>query len=235
MRTLRLVLLGATVLLGPLAPARLAAQAGNQSSGGGHVDASIALRIGTLGFGLEVSKLLMGHLGVRVGGNYLKASATKDQSNVTYDATLKLQAFTALLDLYPGNRGSFHFTGGIMTNPAKVTATGKPSGGGTFDLNGTTYTSAQVGTLTGEVKFPSVMPYAGIGFGTPAKDGSAFVFLFDLGAAIGKATVALGATGAAASPALAADLQAQQTKTQNDVQKYAKVYPVLSFGLGYRF
>lgn len=231
----KFVLLGTTILLGYFTPQNLAAQAGPQAPSGGHADASIALRFGTLGIGLEVSKLLIGHVGVRVGANYFKVSTTKDQSNVTYDASLKLQAFSALIDLFPGNRGSFHFTGGLMTDPAKVTATGKPDASGTFTLNGNTYNTAQVGTLTGEAKFPGVGPYVGIGFGTPAKDGGAIKFLFDLGAVIGKATVSLNATGAAANPSLAADLKAQQTKTQNDVQKYAKVYPVLSFGLAYRF
>jgi hypothetical protein len=235
MRIPKVVLLGATVLLGQLAPHSLAAQAQPKAATGGHTDASIALRFGTLGIGLEVSKLLIGHVGVRVGANYFKFSKTKNQSDVTYDASLKLQAFSALIDLFPGNRGSFHFTGGLMTDPAKVTATGKPTASGTFTLNGNTYSTAQVGTLTAEAKFPGVGPYVGIGFGTPARDGGALKFLFDLGAVIGKATVTLNATGAAANPSLAADLKAQQTKTQNDVQKYAKVYPVLSFGLAYRF
>lgn len=233
MRSLSLMTAGTVALL--FTPTMVLAQGGPQEpGGGGHADAMVALRFGTLGIGLEVNKLLIGHIGARVSGNYFKFSTTKDQSNVTYNASLKLQAFSALIDLYPGNRGSFHFTGGLMTNPAKVTATGTPTSSGTFTLNGNTYTTAQVGTLTGEAKFPSVLPYVGIGFGTPAR-GSAFKFLFDLGAAIGTATVSLGATGAASNPSLAADLKAQQTKTQNDVQKYAKVYPVISFGLGYSF
>ena len=231
MRIPELVLLGATILLGQSAPNDLAAQA----SSGGHADASIAFRVGTLGFGLEASKLLIGHVGVRVGANYFKFSKTKTQSDVTYDATLKLQAFSALIDLFPGNRGNFHFTGGVMTDPAKVNATGKPTTSGTFTLNGNSYTTAQVGTLTGEAKYPGVVPYVGIGFGTPARSGGALGFLFDLGVTIGKATVALDATGAASNPSLAADLQAQENKTEHDVQKYAKVYPVISFGLAYRF
>jgi hypothetical protein len=215
----------AALLVGSV-PATLAAQ-------GNHADVGIAFRFGTLGLGLEVSKLITSHIAARAGGNYTKFSTTKSQSDITYDATAKFQAFSLLIDLFPGNRGSFHFTGGIMTDPVKVTATGKPTSGN-FTINGTSYTAAQVGTLTGEAKFPDVGPYAGIGFGTPARKG-AVSFLFDLGAYIGKAKVSLKATGAAANPTLASDLQAQVNKTQKDVDKYAKVYPVLSFGLMIRF
>ena len=92
-----------------------------------------------------------------------------------------------------------------------------------------------MGTLTAAGKFHGVSPYLGFGVGTPANDHKALKFLFDLGAALGKPSITLNATGADSIPQLAADVQAQQAKTQHDVRKYLKVFPVLSFGLGYRF
>ncbi len=214
--------------------ARLAAQQPPGPTTYRYADVSVALRFGTTGIGLELGKLLTSHLSVRVGANYFKYSETKQQSDVTYDATLKLKAFSALVDLYPRRRGGFHFTAGIMTNPMTITGTGQPTGG-TYTFNGVTYTAAQAGTVTGSGKFPGVSPYLGIGFGTPARRRGPLVFLFDLGAAIGQPTISVSATGAASDPALASDLQAQADKTQSDVRKYLKVYPVLSFGLAYRF
>ena|SRR5438309_1480446 len=84
-------------------------------------------------------------------------------------------------------------------------------------------------------KFKNAGPYLGFGFGTPANTGGGLKLLFDLGAIITKPTISLTSTGAASNAQLAADLQAQETKTQHDVRKYLKVYPVLSLGLGYRF
>ena len=227
----RLLLLSLSVLVLISAPAwPLSAQQSARS-----LDLSVALRAGTPGIGLEVNKLLLSHLGVRVGGNYFRYSATRSESGIRYDATLKLRGISALLDFYPGARGSFHFTGGLFSNPVKVTATGKPSAAGDFEINGTTYTASQVGRLDAEAKYSDVGPYFGLGFGTPANTHHGLKFLFDLGVVIGKAKVTLDATGAASGSPLASDLAAQARQTQNDINDYAKVYPVLSFGLGYRF
>jgi hypothetical protein len=75
----------------------------------------------------------------------------------------------------------------------------------------------------------------GLGFGTPAASHGALKLVMDIGAALGKPTIGLAATGAAGNPQLQADLDAQVAKTRTDVEKYAKVYPVLSLGLVYRF
>jgi hypothetical protein len=236
MRFPRLPAVGALALSLALGSAPLAAQQfSGASAASRYSDLLVGLRFGTPGIGLEVGKLLTGHVSVRVGGYYFKVNATRAQSDVTYSATLKLHAFTALLDLYPSSRGGFHLTAGIATNPLTITGTGQPTGG-TYTFNGTTYTAAQVGTLTADGKFPGVSPYLGLGFGTPARRGGGFEFLFDLGAMIGKPTISMSATGPAASnPTFMADLQAQRDKTQSDVDKYLKVYPVLNFGLAYRF
>ncbi len=214
-----------------------AALAGQQPSepAAHHTDASVDFRVATTGFGAEVAKLLTGHVAARVGGSFFSVSTTKSQSDISYDASLKLHTFSALLDLFPSRRGSFHVTGGLATNPLTISATGQPSSSGTFKINGHTYTTNQVGTLTAAGKFPGASPYAGLGFGTPANKGGALKFLFDLGAVLGKPTISLTSTGAATNPQLASDLQAEQAKTQHDVRRYLKVYPVLSLGLGYRF
>lgn len=198
-------------------------------------DVSIAARAGTLGFGAEISKLVMPHLGVRVGVNTFSLNKDIDQTDISFDAKLKAKAVTALIDLYPSGRGAFHLTGGIITNPVQVTATGQPKANGSFTINNREYTTAQVGTLTGSGEWPKTSPYAGIGWGTPANSKSALKLIFDLGAALSKPTIALTATGAANNAQLQSDLNAQIAQTQVDVDKYAKVFPVISLGLAYRF
>lgn len=198
-------------------------------------NASVDVRAGTTGFGVEVAKLLTGHIGARLGGSFFSWSTNKSQSDISYDASLKLHTFTALFDLFPGRRGSFHLTTGLVTNPFTISATGIPSASDTFKINGTKYSASQVGTLTAAGKFHGASPYLGLGWGTPANHHKALKLLFDLGAALGKPSITMNATGADSIPQLAADVQAQQAKTQHDVRKFLKVYPVLSLGLGYRF
>jgi hypothetical protein len=198
-------------------------------------DVSVALRFGTPGFGVEVAKLVRSHVAVRVGAQFFRYNLTRTQSDITYSTSLKLHNVSALMDFYPAGRGRFHVTAGIVTNPLTISATGQPASSGYYAINGTLYQSSQVGTLTAEGKFSGVGPYAGLGFGTPASDDNALEFMVDLGAVIGEPTITLAATGAASNPGLAADVRAQQARTQHDVTKFLQVYPVVSVGLAYRF
>ena len=211
---------------------RAVAQAPVQRSGS---DVGVALRFGTLGVGVEVSKWLVKHVGARVGGTFFDVKF-KDRSvkDIHYDIDVKVHAATALLDLYPGARGAFHLTAGFSSNPAKLTLTGQ-STNGKYTINDTTYNASDVGTLTGTGKFPGVAPYLGLGFGTAARGGR-LAFLFDLGFDFGKPKIALTSVGGAKSndPRLQSHLNAQIASTQDDVNKIPG-YPVLSLGLMYRF
>ncbi len=196
-------------------------------------DLGVALRLGTVGAGLEFSKWLAGHLGARVGLNFFSKSFNdREVDGNQYDARLKVHALMALLDLYPGARGAFHFTAGLSTNPARLTATGTPTSG-TFEFNSHTYNSNEVGVLTGEAKFNKLSPYAGLGFGTAARGGR-LAFVVDLGVAFGKPKISLTASGAAGNPQLQSDLNAEIADVQEDADKLPG-YPVISLGLMYRF
>ena len=197
------------------------------------LDAAVRVTAGTLGVGGEVAKLLTGHLAARVGANVFGYSRTQDFDDVTYDGRIKLRSASVLFDLYPARRGSFHLTAGALVGGGEITGTGVPQGG--FTLNGTEYAATEVGTLRGALTFPRVRPYAGLGWGTPANNGTSVRLVTDFGVAFGTPTVTLRATNATAGSALATDLDAQRASTQRDADKYLKLYPVLSTGLSVRF
>ncbi|MCA9769702.1 MAG: hypothetical protein KC485_12860, partial [Gemmatimonadetes bacterium] len=97
------------------------------------------------------------------------------------------------------------------------------------------YTAAEVGTVRGDVRWPGTLPYVGIGWGTPASRGGGIGFVFDLGVGIGAPTLGLSASSAVPGSTLAADVEAERRDIQDDIDRYLKVYPVLSLGLALRF
>jgi hypothetical protein len=214
-------------------PASIRAQAPPTSNGDSHLDLGVGIVGGTLGTGLEVSKLIVGNVGVRTGFNYFSFSLNHTISDVQYSGKLRLQTIPLLVDVYPFARGPFHLTGGVMLNQTQLTGTGVPDPAGTISINHTTYTQAQIGVLSAAVKYPSTGGYLGLGFGTPAFK-SRIAGVFDVGAILSKAKVSLNATGAGTDPQLASDLAAQQATTQTSVNKLS-VYPVMSAGILVRF
>lgn len=193
---------------------------------------AVTAQAGTLGAGGSVWLGLPFHADVRFGGNYLPFSHALDSGGVHYDGSVRLQSFTLLADWHPFH-GYFRLTGGLAYNDNRFTLTATPSGG-TYTINGTSYTSSQVGALTGTATFNRADPYFGIGLGNPFHGGR-WTFGLDLGVLYqGTPKVSLSATGAAADPRLAADVQAAADQVRSDVRKY-KWYPVVMFSVGYRF
>lgn len=212
------------VLISAVAVSPLTAQAGFSVGG----------RVGTLGLGLEAAKLITPNIAVRGALYRYSRDFDRQESDVEFTVDVKLEGYTGLVDFFPSGGGSFHLTGGIMSAPAEVDGVGQPTGG-TYTFNGEEYTAAEVGTVNGTVRWKKTMPYAGLGWGTPASKRGGLTFLFDLGVGIGKPTIGLSASSAVPGSTLAEDVEAERQKIQADVNKYLKVYPVVNLGLAIRF
>jgi hypothetical protein len=204
---------------------------------------SIGLRVGTLGVGVEVSRLLSDHIGLRVGGSYakLRYNFRDNQTSsdpIDWDVNLKGTGVSGLLDWYPGKRGVFRLSVGAMTVPFKVDGVGVIVADTAFTLFDQRFRPAStVGDLLAAGKYPGVRPYVGLGFGTPASSHRGVGFIFDLGVAIGRPRVSVTSTTAATStnPLLRQDLAALQNDWQTEGLDLVPVYPVLSLGFAYRF
>lgn len=195
---------------------------------------SVGGRAGTLGLGLEAAKLITPNLAVRGAVYRYSREFDRQESDVEFTVDLAFDGYTGLVDFFPTGGGSFHLTGGIMSAPAEIDAVGQPTGG-TYTFNGVDYTAAQVGTVTGTVRWKKTMPYAGLGWGTPASKRGGLTFLLDFGVGIGKPTVGLTASSAVPGSTLAQDVEAERQQIQADVNKYLKLYPVVNLGLAIRF
>jgi hypothetical protein len=195
----------------------------------------VAVRAGTLGIGADVDVALSPHFNARVGYAEYSLNQTVNQTAVTYDGKLKLSNPSALIDWRPF-AGAFRVSLGAVFSSTKIDALGTPTPGGTFTIGNNTYSSSQVGSLTGSFKFGnSVAPYFGIGLGNVVGHQGHWSFLFDLGAMYtGTPNVSLAAT--CTDPAICTQLQSDVEVEKQKLEKnLLKWWPAINFGVGYRF
>jgi hypothetical protein len=201
-------------------------------------DVAVIGKVGSLGLGAELDLGLTDSLGARIGLNAFTYKYNTTSSSVNYDFKLQLQTVSALADWYPF-QGSFRTTLGVMYNNNKVSLAGLPTGG-TYTINGTTYTSADIGSLQGDMSFNKVAPYIGIGWGNPAAKDKGWGMTSDIGVLFqGTPKTSLVATCGATLPApqcttLQSDTAAENTKLQNDLSNF-KWWPVVSVGISYQW
>jgi hypothetical protein len=194
---------------------------------------AVGARVGTTGVGLDFIYPASSSLSIRLSGATYNKSYDTTSANVQYNGKLKLNTIGLLADYFPGE-GSFRFTAGLIKNNNKFELTGQAVGG-SYTINNTTYTAAQAGSVTGTVDFPSTAPYLGIGWGAKIDNKSNIHFIADIGIMFqGSPKANVTATGAAANPALASDVNAAQDKLRDDVKNY-RYYPVLGVGIAMSF
>lgn len=185
--------------------------------------------LGTEGLGIGYSHALTPQAGVRIEGNYGKVSRELETDGVKYDAKIRLGGVGVIGDWFPADNG-FRLSGGLTFNDKKGSGTGR-SAAESVTINGRTY--SLVGEeLRGEVKFPTVMPYLGIGWGHHAST-RGWGFTADLGVLIGKPKAHLTATPGLQAQA-GADIEAERRELQREADKF-KVFPILKIGASYRF
>jgi hypothetical protein len=191
-------------------------------------DFGVGVKAGTLGLGVEGTFGLSQRVNLRVGFNDYSTSGDETASDIRYDGKLELGGIALLLDWHPF-AGTFRLSAGLMQNNNALRLTATPTSNQT--IGGTTYTPAEIGTLSGEVSFKSTAPYAGIGWGNAARHGR-FGVNFEVGAMFqGSPKVSLTASGGAVSQV---DLTSESQSAQADLDDF-KIYPVIALGFSFRF
>lgn len=190
-------------------------------------------RVGTLGLGAEVGRGLGQTWAVRFGVNALSVDRDITESDVTYDASLDLRSAGLTFDWHPAG-AFFRLSAGAFYNKNEFSVLGRPTGG-SFEINGRTYTAAEIGSLDGKVSFSKFAPYLGIGLGNVARKG--FAYSVDVGVLYQKSpkvdlNVRCGNTVQCTQ--LTNDVAAERTQLQSDLDSF-KFWPVIQIGLGYVF
>ena len=195
-------------------------------------DVALGAKVGTLGLAGDLTIGISPAMNIRLNANYLYWEYDADIEDISYETELDYSSFMALLDVHPFSNG-FRLTGGVIKNNNAISLYATPSDSTT--IGGREYTPEQIGTITGTLDFEDVSPYAGIGFGHPFASGGPWSFVFDLGVVFQPYEVTLTADGLAAeSRAFQKDLKEEEEDVQ-DFFDQMEIYPVLSFGIAYRF
>ena len=194
-------------------------------------------KVGTLGVGAELNVAFSEYAGARIGYNAFKYTRNATVSSVNYDADAQLRTVSILGDWYPF-AGSFHASAGLMYNDNQAKYDGVPTGG-TYLINGKTFQSTDVTSLSGTLSFDNVSPYLGIGWGNPVAKDKGWGMSTDIGVLFqGSPNTTLAATcSPTALPGACptqADLDAQNAQMQNDLKNY-KLWPVISIGISYQW
>lgn len=193
---------------------------------------AVAGHAGTLGLGVSGIVGLTPKVNVRASLGLIPTEPDFTVDDV--DFTVDVPAFLrTTVDFYPV--GWFYLSGGglFVTRGGDINVNGEFQG--SQDFGGTTYTSAEVGTLTGVFSLSGAMPYLGIGFGNPI--GRRIGFSMDLGVGFGSVpTVELGATGPIASdPTFQSGLNDREEEIRQEIPELLQYYPVFSLSLSVGF
>lgn len=194
----------------------------------------VGAKAGTLGLGVEITKGFTPTVNGRLGLNNYKLDASGTESDIDYDADLKLDSVAALVDWHPFS-GGFRASAGVLFNNNKLDMTAKSAT--SYDIGGTTYTPAQIGTFGGSVNFDDMAPYVGIGWGNAVEQGQRLTFAIDVGVLMqGKPKVDFTSTGGTLSsdPTFQSNLAAEEQQLQDSLNDY-DMYPVISLGLAFQF
>ena len=187
-----------------------------------------------------VTKSLTPNLNARLGINGFSINTDIKETDVTYDADLKLFNVSTLVDFYPFKGSGFHLTGGLVFQNNKIEGTGEVTNG-EITIGNETFTSDERGSVDLEVSFSnSVAPYLGIGFGNAVKPDRRIGFSINLGVMFaGEPEVSLEPNSdPAATPQVQQQINEAIENEKSELEDYLNgfnIYPVLSLSLSYQF
>ncbi len=189
------------------------------------------VKAGTLGIGVEGTWRPLPYLDVRFGASQFEYDETGTQAGVNYDATLDLDTYH-LTGNFRFPLSPFRVTAGLYSNGNEVGMQSVDTP--TFNIGGTTFTSAEVGTLQSVTSFSGTSPYVGFGY-----DFSVFGKVgmnLDLGVLWqGEPDVTLTADGLLASdPTFLNALESERLELEDEMSDF-KAWPVISLGFVYNF
>lgn len=188
----------------------------------------VAARGGTLGLGAEAALPLGSRVVLRGGIGLLPFEVEGELDGIDLTLSLPDRWSNVGLDLYLND--VMRVGGGFLFKSEDVTLRATPVS--PQELGGRTFTSDEIGTLTGVLESENRAPYLLVGFGKHTASGIGLSL--DLGVAFMKDTrVSLDSEGGTLSDdsTLREHLDAEARRFEDDLPRYMEIWPVLSLGL----
>jgi hypothetical protein len=200
-----------------------------------HAQLAVRVKAGTTGVGGDVSMSIMPRIALRAGATMMPVKPEGTFSDVSYQVRLPSPLFTAGADLYL--LGGVRLMGGVLIGADQTDITGIYNG--SVNLGGQQYSGTDLGQLFGVVTSKNLAPFAGVGFGKTVGPGIG-LSLDVAGAFMGAPSLALSANGPCMTnpicgPQLQQSLDQEEAEMQPDVEKYGKIFPMVSLGIRFGF
>ncbi len=209
----------------------------------------VQVKASTLGAGVEGALEMTRRINVRAGFSDFTYNRSFDNSGVHYNGALTLRSASLNADFYV--LGPLHLSPGLLLyDGIRGSAVASVPGGQTFTLGNVTYLSNPASPANGNATlgFHAAAPEFLVGLGNLVpRSKRHFTINFDIGAVYqGSPAVRLNLGGgvcnpggfacvnAGTDPAVQSNVLSQQAKLTHDLS-FFKLYPVVSFGFGYRF
>jgi hypothetical protein len=209
----------------------------------------IAVKMSTLGAGIEAATAVTRRSNVRVGFNAFSYSKDFNKDGATYSSTLTLRSLEVHYDQYLV--AGLHVSPGLLAyNGNRGDASVTVPGGQSFQLGGVTYFSSQASPVAGTATLDfgrKVAPAIFLGYGNLLpRSKRRFTVNFDVGVVFqGSPNAALNLSGSTcnslgsacqsigSNPGIQANIQAQEDKFNKNLRPF-KYYPVISLSFGYK-
>lgn len=212
-----------------------------------------------MGKGTEVTTELTPKLKFRFGFDQLQDIDRCTKKSINYKLDLKFRSTSLLFDWHPFG-GSFRTSLGMLVNGSRLRVNAVPAQALNLDNNDpsdmelaslllgdasvsdTSIKASDLLTAKGRVSFRSVAPYLGVGWGNATHSNRRLLYTVDIGVAFyGSPEVDLDVAGIAADLSreqanheLQAFLASEEKRLENKLKDF-DIFPVVAFGLWYRF
>ncbi len=210
-------------------------------------DIGLSAKGSTLGTGLEIDYAFTEKVSFRLQNNGYLIEDEFEESDIDYDGEIKLSTLGLLVDWHVFS-GSFRLSAGFYANKNHLKGLGE--GSGFYEIGDREYASDPNDPIQAGLKVnlgSSTAPFLGFGWGNSPKNKGGFMASFDLGVLFtGAPDVSFDVSGTAVDlgsgftvdmatdPSVQGEVDKEVALLKDDLSDF-ELYPVIMFGLGYRF